>query len=200
MTDSGIRSAIGKKVDKPAPRSSLTREDAPAGFKLIPFKATLPTLPKFEVKSLLIQLAFAETDFDYTADINNKLGRYLLTTKNLQDVGYLDESENWTGLDGINDKAEFLSDYRIQDVVMQSVLETYYEKLCRNTAITAADTKEIAAGMLAVAYQFRDFADPAIKALEWRRTGAVSDTNGKPGYFYYNYGRYAIVSIAADIA
>lgn len=199
MTDLGIASSIGQRVDKAAPRSSLTRVDTPAGFKLVPYKNTLPTLPKFEVKSLLLQLAYAETNFDYTADAGNKLGRYLLTNTNLQTAGYLDQDAAWTGLNEINDKAEFLSDYRVQDIVMQVVLEEYFDKLCRNTGIRVDDTKEIAAGMLAVAYQFRELEDPALKAAEWRRTGAVKDLDGNPGYMYYNYGRYAIVSIAADV-
>jgi hypothetical protein len=46
-----------------------------------------------------------------------------------------------------------------------------------------------------------DFASslPASKASEWRKTGKDKDSLGRPGSLYYNAGRYAIGTLAADI-
>ena len=40
---------------------------------------------------------------------------------------------------------------------------------------------------------------PANKAAQWRKTGKEEDSRKRPGSLFFNAGRYAISTLAADV-
>jgi hypothetical protein len=40
---------------------------------------------------------------------------------------------------------------------------------------------------------------PANKATEWRKKGTSKDSRGRPGSLFFNAGRYAVSTLAADV-
>lgn len=40
---------------------------------------------------------------------------------------------------------------------------------------------------------------PAGKAKDWRNTGSINDSKGRPGSLFFNAGRYAVKTLAADV-
>lgn len=195
MADLGLETAIGKTINNTADRALLNLATAPAGLALTATKSGQPSLLKYDVRCIMLQLAFAESGNDHTLSAAGRLGKYQFTPTLLKKYGYLN-NDSWVGKNGINSESEFLSSTGLQDIIMQEFLQTTYNSLCLINAIKSGDTKIIAGGMLAVAYQFQDAADPARQALIWRNTGAVADSKTRPGYIYYNYGRYAVQSLA----
>jgi hypothetical protein len=152
----------------------------------------------------MIQLAYAETRDNFRFDNNAEYGKYRFTVPFLQRYGYLNQSINqqldqagsWTSKNGIDSAEDLKSSSGLQDIIMQEFLVDMYKSLCLIQGIRENDTKMTAAGMLAVAYQFQNLADPARTALTWRNTARPLDSKGRPGYVYYNYGRYAIQRLA----
>lgn len=199
MTDLGFEQARGKPLLQRVLREDLDRNDVPTGFKIGPYGPEYSTLSKFDVKCLMLQLAYMESGYDYTLTANNRYGRYLAGTTLLEKYKFIDSTGTWLGKNGIDSAAEFILDYSVQDSLMEEFLEDTYESLSRNSAILPGDSTSIAAGMLAVAYQFQSLANPANKAHEWRKTGATSDDQGRNGYIYFNAGKYAVQVLAADI-
>lgn len=222
MNEGITKAAVTPLVDK-APRSLLLDADAPYGVTITKVNDNIPTLTKFETKCLMLQLAYIESQYDSTAITSNKFGKYQVTDYLLQKYEYRD-SNGWTGLDGVDTDDVFLASSKIQDKIMQRFLEDIYPKLISSGAIQQSDTKDIVAGMLAVAYQFQDAENPdiikldsiansvlssiknevnsnytAIKAKIWRDNGDQIDSSGRPGGLYFNAGRYAVQNLAADV-
>jgi hypothetical protein len=195
MTTQGIETAVGKAINKTAPRTLVTASDAPAGLALASTKAGWPVLLKLDVRCIMVQLAYVESNNDYTLENNGRLGKYQFTPTLLQKYGYIDEDNNWLAKQEINSQEEFLSSGGLQDLIMQEFMQETYNFLCLFNAIRLTDDKLTAAGMLAVAYQFQDLPSPARQALTWRNTSLPTDSQGRPGYFYYNYGRYAVQTL-----
>jgi len=219
----GLTKAIEVPLHKSAPRTLLEDVDAPFGILLTQVQSNIPTLSNFEIKCLMIQLAYMESDNDASLVDNLKYGRYQVTEYLLKKYGYYDNS-GWTGLDGIDEEALFLSNIKLQDKIMGQFIEESYPKLIKAGAIRANDTKEIVAGMLTLAYQFQDAENPdvikadkissslldliknevnsnygAVKAKIWRDEGTQTDSQGRPGALYFNAGKYAIQNLAADV-
>jgi len=219
----GIDNAAGTPLLDKAPRSLLLDVDAPYGSIITKIKDTIPTLTKFETKCLMIQLAYMESQSNAAAITSTKFGKYQATDYLLQKYEYRD-SNGWTGLDGVDTDDVFLASSKIQDKIMQRFLEENYSKLIGAGAIQENDTKNIVAGMLAVAYQFQDAENPnvinldkisnsilyaiknevnsnyaAVKATLWRNNGDQIDSSGRPGGLYFNAGQYAIQNLAADV-
>lgn len=221
--NTGIANAAAIPLIDKAPRTLLLDVDAPYGSIITKINDNIPTLTKFETKCLMIQLAYIESQSNVAAVTSTKFGKYQATDYLLQKYEYRD-SNGWTGLDGVDTDEVFLASSKIQDKIMQQFLEENYIKLISAGAIQENDTKDIMAGMLAVAYQFQDAENPniakldnisnrilssiknevnsnyaAVKVKIWRDTGDQVDSSGRPGALYFNAGRYAIQNLAADV-
>jgi hypothetical protein len=219
----GIDKAAETPLINKAPRSLLLDADAPYGSTITKINNNIPTLTKFETKCLMIQLAYMESESNVAAVTATKFGKYQATDYLLQKYEYRD-SNGWTGLDGVDTDDVFLASSKIQDKITQRFLEESYSKLISAGAIQENDTKDIVAGMLAVAYQFQDAENPdvikldkisnnilytiktevnsnyaAVKSKLWRDNGDQVDSSGRPGGLYFNSGRYAIQNLAADV-
>ena len=167
--------------------------------------------PKFaqqQVKSLLAELGYYESQFDYglVNDSGARIGKYQVDAAYLVSAGYikpdalkqygtntLAKSESWTGKDDIQSQDDFFSSQNVQDTIQFNEFNTNYTALLSNGGIKTSDDICTAAGMLFVAHQFRD----VNKALQWRQQGTLTDEFGRPGSDYYNQGRYAIDVLAA---
>jgi len=201
----GIQGARNKPILQTAPRADLQRSDIPAGFNLSSVKTGIPGLTKFETKCLLLQLAYLESQYDYTkwegssAPTALRYGRYLTSRYRLYLYGYLDETQTiWQGKDGIFDYTEFLTSFALQDLVIKRFLEEAYQKLSFNGGFQVGDSADTIAGILAVAYQLNDSSNFDIETALWRLNGVQLDSQNRPCYLYFNAGRYAVASLAAD--
>ena len=194
----GIEKAKGVPVVKAVGKSALTRSDAPLGLVIPPYADDYPRLGKFEVRCVMLQIAYMESEFNHSLQIGDYYGRYKVNKRLLKKYGFLDDAENWTGLNDIQDSDAFLSSAGLQDLIMQDFLEESYTRLCRINGIRPSDTPDIAAGMLVLAYAFRDHHDPHRIAAHWRNTGTSEDDARKPGTVYFNAGRYALTSLALN--
>jgi hypothetical protein len=148
-----------------------------------------------------------------------KLGKYQASQTLLTNAGYLQANGAWTGKDGIDSNDVFLSATYIQDLIQKNYIEEKYIELIRSKAIRVGDTRDVVAGMLALAYQYQDFGNPNLaqniinsdgtinvenysvghRANVWRNTGQTVDSQGRPGHIYFNAGRYAIATLGADV-
>lgn len=195
----GLDQAYGKPISQKASRTDLTRADVPPGFKIGPYDSSYAFLSKFETTCLMLQIAYIESEYDFTLSKNSRLGRYLVGNKLLQKYNFIDSQGTWLGKNGVQLESDFLLNYTVQDLLFEQFLEDSYSSLARNAAILPTDPANVVAGMLAVSYQFQSSTNPSLTALEWRNTGAVNDDQGRPGYVYFNAGKYAVQVLAADI-
>jgi len=148
-----------------------------------------------------------------------KLGKYQNSQWFLTKYNYMSNSGSWIGVDGVDSDEIFLSAAEIQDNLMRNFIQEQYVDLIKAGAIRIGDSKEIVAGMLALAYQYQDLGNPQLKqpvyntngtinlenysiatrANAWRETGQTVDSQGRPGHIYFNGGRYAIRNLGADV-
>lgn len=148
------------------------------------------------------------------------LGKYQNSDYFLIKNGYKNDDGTWTGKDGVDSHEVFLAATTVQDNIVQNFIQQEYNNLIKSGAIRDGDTKEIIAGMLALAYQYQDLGNPllrqsiynpdgtinletysiATKANVWRETGQTVDSKGRPGHIYFNGGRYAITTLGADVS
>lgn len=203
--DQGLKTAANRPIESAAPRSDLLRSDVPIGFVINSKKTGILGLSKFEIKCILLELAYISSNYDTekwigdTVDTAAFYGRYQTSRELLKRYNYIDaESNTWTGKDGIFVATEFLSSAGFQDSIMKKFLEEAYDALILNGGVRVGDSIDTVAGMLMVAYQFSNYDDYALKASLWRLNGVESDSQKRPGYIYYNAGRYAVVTLAAD--
>ena len=145
-------------------RAILDLPDSPIGAPTIKVNDKVPILLQSEVRALMCQIGFIETDWVTEYYASPKFGRYGVHTKTLTYYEYLDKSGNWTGKEGITSDADFIFDSNVQDRVMEKFIQDQYAALIRNKGIRDFDTKETIAGMIAVAYQFQD-ANPSLSSL-----------------------------------
>lgn len=148
-----------------------------------------------------------------------KLGKYQNSDYLLTRYGYKNSDGTWAAKDGIDSNEIFLSAAEVQDNIMNTFLQEQYQALVKQGAIRDGDSKEIIAGMMALAYQYQDLGNPALKqnvyngdgtinlenysiasrANVWREAGTTVDSQGRPGHIYFNAGRYAIRNLGADV-
>lgn len=148
-----------------------------------------------------------------------KLGKYQNSDYLLTRYGYKNTDGSWAAKDGVDSNEIFLQAIEVQDNIMNSFLQDQYAELVKQGAIRDGDSKETVAGMLALAYQYQDLGNPALKLnvfnadgtvnLEnysiasrsnvWRNTGLTVDSQGRPGHIYFNAGRYAVRTLGADV-
>lgn len=201
----GIAEARNKPISQTAARTDLNRSDVPAGFNLPSLKSGIPGLSTFKIKCLMLQLAYMESKYDIakwegdSAAVALRYGRYLTSRHRLYLYGYLDATKVvWQGKDGIFDYTELLTSFALQDLIVKKFLEEAYRKLSFNGGFQIGDSDDIIAGMLAVAYQLNDLSDFDVKSSLWRVNGTQTDSKKRPCYLYFNAGRYAVSSLAAN--
>lgn len=220
--NTGIVQANQQPLIKQAPRTLLTSNVAPRTTSLSKFDNDVITLNSFEIRCVMLQVAYMESDSNSAAVFGDRLGQYHISEYVLKKYGYKDDL-GWTGLDGIDTETLFLETPAIQDKIMMMFFDDNYPKLIQTGAIRTNDTKSTIAGMLAVSYQFQDVENPnigandkvannilaeirqqsnynynAIKAQIWRDNGGQQDTLGRSAGLFFNAGKYAIQNLAAD--
>jgi hypothetical protein len=147
------------------------------------------------------------------------LGKYQNSDYLLTRLGYKNNDGTWKTKDGVDSNDIFLAATEVQDSIMGEFLQEQYQELIKQGAIRPGDTKEIVAGMLALAYQYQDLGNPLLKqnvynadgtinienysiaarANVWRNNGSTIDSQGRPGHIYFNSGRYAIRNLGANV-
>lgn len=148
-----------------------------------------------------------------------KLGKYQNSDYLLTKYGYKNSDGTWATKDGVDSNEIFLQATEVQDNIVSTFLQEQYRELIKQNALRDGDNKEIVAGMLALAYQYQDLGNPQLKqnisnpdgtvnlenysiasrANVWRNTGMTVDSQGRPGYIYFNAGRYAVRTLGADV-
>ena len=205
-TDLGITNAAGESVALPtcpAEYLSKTTTYSPPGG----IGTASPKLTQQQVKAMMAELGYFESQFDYSLINVDRIGKYQVDAAYLAAIGYikpdaikqygasntLSQGESWTGKDGIQSQDDFFSSPSIQDTIQYNEFTNNYDALVANGGILPTDDICTAAGMMFVAHQFRS----VDQALKWRQQGALVDDLGRPGDEYYNQGRYAIDVLAA---
>lgn len=148
-----------------------------------------------------------------------KLGKYQNSDYLLTKSGYKNNDGTWNTKDGVDSNDIFLAATEVQDAIMSEFLQEQYQELIKQGAIRPGDSKEVIAGMLALAYQYQDLGNPLLKEMVyntdgtinvenysiaaranvWRNTGSTIDSQGRPGHIYFNGGRYAIRNLGANV-
>ena len=162
-----------------APRGLLDDPAAPIGAPTPKVKSTIPTLRESDVKAIMVQIAFMETNNDSTYNQPPRIGRYAVHNKTLINYGYkFSNGAAFTGKDGVTSEIEFTFDVNVQDRIMEKFLLNQYNACIKSGAIKEYDTKEVVAGILAVSYQFQD-ANPSLQQGLSSITGLMgTDTSG----------------------
>ena len=212
--DPGPESAKGKAVVKPAPGEKMGAADAPRPAPIASTESKIPGLIATQVKALMIQIGYAESDLNYSAqDVTlGRIGRYKINGNLLRDYGYIKSDylskygtaaifrdDSWTGKDGITGPSDFTSGKGIQDSLMETVINDYYKALVRNRGIQIQDDVCTVAGMISVAYFLRDSergflsGNPPDQAKFWReQANTITNKQKETCDTAYNQGRYAI--------
>lgn len=201
--DPGPKLAATQQPTKLMPKDLLNRQDIPTP------SGGIGPLSQFQVKCLMSQLAYAESNFNYEQvdSTNTYLGRYQLGAYALLDVKYIKSEyvtkytteavrypDAWAGTDGINNAEEFLAAKGVQEKIMYTLLKQNYEALTKKSnnkyGIDPNDDLCTVAGMLAVSLLLGPGG-----ARTWRLTGG-GDARAISAAAYYNRGRYAIDVLA----
>lgn len=137
-------------------RAILDQPDIPTGAPTKQVKTNIPILTSTDVRALMVQIAYMETNWDTKYTNPPWLGRYAVHEKTLKSYGYLSNTGTYLGKDGINSRVDFWFDNVVQDRIMERFILEQYPALIKTGGIKENDNKETVAGMLAVAYQFQD--------------------------------------------
>jgi hypothetical protein len=197
--DPGPKLAATQPGTKLMPKDTLNRDDiaSPPGG--------IGPLSQFQVKCLMAQLAYSESNFSYDLvdSTSTYIGRYQLGAYALQDVKYIKPEyvakyntsairypDAWYGTDSITSSDAFLAAKGTQEKIMYTLLKQNYEALIKKSndkyGIDPNDDLCTVAGMLAVSLLLGPGG-----ARTWRLTGG-GDVRATSAAAYYNRGRYAI--------
>ena len=152
----GIDGAKKASFTQGVNRAILDQPDVPTGAPTKQVKTNIPTLSSTDVRALMVQIAYIESNWDSTYNTPPRIGRYAVHEKTLKNYGYLSNTGAYTGKDGIKSQVDFTFDNAVQDRIMERFILEQYPALIKVNAIRENDSKETVAGMLAVAYQFQD--------------------------------------------
>jgi hypothetical protein len=205
-TSVGIVNASGNAVQNPLPPSWINHSNAPSSPQSwIP---AINVLSFVQLKLLAAQIAYDKSQWDNTKiGTENQLGRYQTAPALLEAYGLLSPgSVAEYGIDAVNylhcwmpiyqrksassyinymfnitSLRNFLTNVSAQDQLEYQIISNTYTSLLKNTAITAADTAEVVAGMIYVGLELGTDA-----AHDWRYQGTGTGANA------YNSGRYAV--------
>jgi hypothetical protein len=138
-------------------RAILEQPDIPTGAPTKQVKPSIPILTSVDVRALMVQIAYMETNWDSTYNEPPRIGRYAVHEKTLKSYGYKNSNTGaYLGKDGIKSEIDFTFDNVVQDRIMERFILEQYPALIKTGGIKDNDTKETVAGMIAVAYQFQD--------------------------------------------
>ena len=201
--DPGPKLAATQQPTKLMPKDLLNREDMPNP------SGGIGPLSQFQVKCLMAELAYAESNFNYEQvdSTNNYLGRYQMGSYALQDLKYVKPEyvtkyaadavrypDAWLGTDSLTSAEAFLAAKGTQEKIMYALLKQAYEALIKKSnnkyGIDPNDDLCTVAGMLAVSLLLGPGG-----ARTWRLTGG-GDARAINAAAYYNRGRYAIDVLA----
>ena len=201
--DPGPKLAATQPGTKLLGKDSLNRDDIPNP------SAGIGPLSQFQIKCLMAQLAFAESNFDYALvdSSNTYLGRYQIGAYALLDLKYIKSEyvtkytteavrypDAWFGTDGLDSAEAFLAGKGKQEKAMFDLLKMNYEALIKKSndkyGISPDDDLCTVAGMLAVSLLLGPGG-----ARTWRQTGG-GDARAVSAAAYYNRGRHAIDVLA----
>lgn len=158
----GIEDANKQTFGDGASRDLLTTSTAPIAVALPKVKDSIPILLQSEVRALMMQIAWMETQNDFSKNADPRYGRYLIHNKTLINYGYKEsDGKKYTGKGGITTDNELIFNNDIQDRILEQYIVDQYKALIKAGAIRDGDKKETIAGMIAVAYQFQD-ANPTL--------------------------------------
>ena len=201
--DPGPKLAATQPGTKLMGKDLLNRDDVPNP------SAGIGPLSQFQIKCLMAQLAFAESNFNYEQvdSTSTYLGRYQIGTYALLDLKYVKSEyvtkytteavrypDAWFGTDGLDSAESFLAAKGKQEKAMFALLKLNYEALIKKSndkyGIDPNDDLCTVAGMLAVSLLLGPGG-----ARTWRLTGG-GDARAISAAAYYNRGRHAIDVLA----
>lgn len=226
-TDKGIKAAAGQSVTKQAPAEFMKKADAPVPNVTLDARGSpddgnyQPGLTTQQVKALMVQIAYAESDFNPEFKAGGYLGRYGINGVLLAEYGFIkpdylkkykadciNQNGAWTGKEGINSAADFLKSVGAQDMCMSNFIQDAFKRLTNSRGIDFKDSICAAAGMLSVSYFFRDETQlfgsdvnaMVLAAKTWRTENTGTNPAGRTPINSYNQGRYAIdiLSVAGE--
>jgi len=133
------------------------------------------------------------------------VGKYQFGYPALIDGGYVKSScksnsqlnnpNNWTGKDGISSLDLYLNTPAVQESAMCELTKRNYSTMCKIGALSADQSAEEIAGMLAVSHLLG-----AGGAKKWRNGQGGSDAYGTTGENYFAKGKYAVAVLAPQTA
>jgi hypothetical protein len=227
--DSGIKAAAGQSVTKQAPAEYMKRADTPTPNFELPARGGpddgnyQPGLTTPQVKALMVQIAYAESDWNPGFKTASTLGRYGVNGVLLAEYGFIKpdylkkykadcigQIGAWTGKEGVNSAADFLQSTGAQDICMTEFIQDTFKRLTTSRGIDFKDSICAAAGMIYVSYFFKeqtqlfgsDVNAMILAAKTWRTDNIGTNSSKQTPIDSYNRGRYAIdvLSVAGNAA
>lgn len=218
--DLGIQNARAHLIINPLPLSWLGRADMPPA---LPAYANIDRLTATQVRNLQAQIGYTQSQWNYSLiGGSNQLGRYQFSTTLLESYGILAQGSNTQfGTDCVNyatcwrpvtirkntngyanyiynndSLSSFLSNVAAQEHLAYQIIYDLYNSLVQNSAITSADTAEVVAGMISVAWMLGAGTGPAYGALNGTGAYAWRYYDIGAGQTPYNTGRYTVAVLS----
>jgi hypothetical protein len=174
LSNKGIDEAKNQPFNDGASRDMLTISTAPIGIPLTKVKDSIPMLLQSEVRAIMTQIAWMETQNDISVNAAPRYGRYKIHNKTLINYGYkFSNAAAYTGKNGVKSDNEFLFSNENQDRILEQFISDQYKALIKCGGIRDGDKKDVVAGMIAVAYQFQD-ANPSLSTITSAAGSSIS--------------------------
>jgi len=181
----------------------------PAGLKDIRNQPAatnaVANLTKDQTTAYLAQIGKSESGGNYnTTNQLGYVGKYQFGWPALFDGGYikstvksnagLQNPNAWTGKNGISSVQDWLNNGNEQEAAMLVYTQRNYTSMCNIGAVSADQSPEDVAGMLACAHLLGPGG-----AKQWRNGQGGSDANGTTGDTYFQKGKYAVAVLAPQL-
>lgn len=166
---------------------------------------TLGNLDSDQLTAYFAQIGKSESGGNYAAvNTIGYVGKYQFGYPALIDTGYVKSSctsnaqlrnpNVWTGKGGIDSLEAWLANNAEQESAMCDYTKRNYATMCRIGAVTADQTSEDVAGMLAVSHLLGPGG-----AKKYRQGQNSADAYGTTGATYFNKGKYAVAVLAPKL-
>lgn len=158
-----------------------------------------------QLTAYFAQIGKSESGGNYSA-VNSigYVGKYQFGYLALIDGGYVKKSvrsnaqlnnpNSWIGKDGINSLEDWLSNEAVQEEAMCAYTKRNYNTMCKIGAVSAEQSSEDVAGMLAVAHLLGPGG-----AKNYRNGQGASDAFGTSGASYFQKGKYSVAVLAPKV-